>query len=44
VILVRGLAVGSHHLTVSYGGNDQVAGSSDEVDVRVQSPRGHGHR
>jgi subtilisin family serine protease len=44
VVLVRGLAVGSHHLTVSYGGNDQVAGSSDEVDVRVQSPRGHGHR
>lgn len=41
VVLVPGLAVGTHHLTITYTGNDQVAPSSTDATVRVQ-PRGHG--
>jgi len=41
VVTVRGLAVGTHHLTITYTGNDQVAPSSTDATVRVQ-PRGHG--
>ena len=42
VALVRGLAVGTHELTVTYVGNDAVAPSADTVTVRVTSPRGPG--
>ena len=42
VVTLRGLAVGSHDLTITYTGNDQVAPSSTEARVRV-TPRGPGH-
>jgi len=42
VVTLRGLAVGSHNLTITYTGNDQVAPSSTEARVRV-TPRGPGH-
>ncbi len=44
VALVRGLAAGSHQLTVTYTGNDAVDASSDTVTVRVTPPRGPHHR
>lgn len=39
VLVVPGLSVGSHHLTVSYSGNAEVAQSSVERDVRVTARR-----
>jgi len=41
VVILPGLAVGSHNLTITYTGNDQVAPSSTDATVRVQ-PRSHG--
>ena len=38
--LPRDLAVGRHHLTISYGGNEQVAPSSVDRDLRVVTRRG----
>lgn len=40
VVLPRQLAVGTHHLTIAYSGNDQVAPSSVERDLRVVTRRG----
>jgi len=42
VVTLRGLAVGSHDLTITYTGNDHVAPSSTDAQVRV-TPRGPGH-